>query len=282
MDEKKIWEITRQGRDFLKSRDTMEMERNGLEGYQTDQELKRPQPPLVKAPMAGNPIDLPRDFENLGMEDNLVQLLLKRKSSRVYTQEDMSLLQLSFLLWGTQGVKDIRGKSYATLRTVPAGGARHPFETYLLVRQVEGLVPGMYHYLPMTHQLELLSAQEDPQALLDFAEESLCGQRWAAKANVVFYWGFVPYRSEWRYGIFAHKLIMANMGHVGENLYLACAALGLGTCGIGAYDQALCDKAFQLDGEEEYTVYTQTVGTVKAGDEGKEKAFYSFVEEQGL
>ena len=282
MDEKKIWEIPRQGRDFLKSRDTMEMERNGLEGYQTDQELKRPQPPLVKAPMAGNPIDLPRDFENLGMEDNLVQLLLKRKSSRVYTQEDMSLLQLSFLLWGTQGVKDIRGKSYATLRTVPAGGARHPFETYLLVRQVEGLVPGMYHYLPMTHQLELLSAQEDPQALLDFAEESLCGQRWAAKANVVFYWSFVPYRSEWRYGIFAHKLIMADMGHVGENLYLACAALGLGTCGIGAYDQALCDKAFQLDGEEEYTVYTQTVGTVKAGDEGKEKAFYSFVEEQGL
>lgn len=282
MDEKKIWEITRQGRDFLKSRDTMEMERNGLEGYQTDQELKRPQPPLVKAPMAGNPIDLPRDFENLDMEDNLVQLLLKRKSSRVYTQEDMSLLQLSFLLWATQGVKDIRGKSYATLRTVPAGGARHPFETYLLVRQVEGLVPGMYHYLPMTHQLELLSAQEDPQALLDFAEESLCGQRWAAKANVVFYWSFVPYRSEWRYGIFAHKLIMADMGHVGENLYLACAALGLGTCGIGAYDQALCDKAFQLDGEEEYTVYTQTVGTVKAGDEGKEKAFYSFVEEQGL
>ena len=282
MDEKKIWEITRQGRDFLKSRDTMEMERNGLEGYQTDQELKRPQPPLVKAPMAGNPIDLPRDFENLDMEDNLVQLLLKRKSSRVYTQEDMSLLQLSFLLWATQGVKDIRGKSYATLRTVPAGGARHPFETYLLVRQVEGLVPGMYHYLPMTHQLELLSAQEDPQALLDFAEESLCGQRWAAKANVVFYWSFVPYRSEWRYGIFAHKLIMADVGHVGENLYLACAALGLGTCGIGAYDQALCDKAFQLDGEEEYTVYTQTVGTVKAGDEGKEKAFYSFVEEQGL
>lgn len=282
MDEKMIQEITQRGRDFLKSQDTMEMERNGLEGYQTDQERKRPQPPLVKAPMAGNPIDLPRDFENLGMEDNLVQLLLKRKSSRVYTQEDMSLLQLSFLLWGTQGVKDIRGKSYATLRTVPAGGARHPFETYLLVRQVEGLVPGMYHYLPMTHQLELLSAQEDPQALLDFAEESLCGQRWAAKANVVFYWGFVPYRSEWRYGIFAHKLIMADMGHVGENLYLACAALGLGTCGIGAYDQALCDKAFQLDGEEEYTVYTQTVGTVKAGDEGKEKAFYSFVEEQGL
>ena len=49
----------------------------------------------------------------------------------------MSLLQLSFLLWATQGVKSIRGKSYATIRTAPCGGARHPFQTYLLVRQVE-------------------------------------------------------------------------------------------------------------------------------------------------
>ena len=64
MDEKMIQEITQRGRDFLKSQDTMEMERNGLEGYQTDQERKRPQPPLVKAPMTDSPIDLPRDFEN--------------------------------------------------------------------------------------------------------------------------------------------------------------------------------------------------------------------------
>ncbi len=281
MEEKQVREQIEKGRAFLKSQDTAEREKNGG-GYKTDQERKKPQPPLVKAPMTDNRVDLPRNFETLGLQDNLLELLKKRKSSRVYTQENMSLLQLSFLLWAAQGIKSIRGRSYATIRTAPCGGARHPFETYLLVRQVEGLVPGMYHYLPMTHQLELLSAQEDPQALLDFAEESLCGQRWAAKANVVFYWSFVPYRSEWRYGIFAHKLIMADVGHVGENLYLACAALGLGTCGIGAYDQALCDKTFQLDGEEEYMVYTQTVGTVKAEDESKEKAFYSFVEEQGL
>ena len=281
MEERLVREMMQRGRDFLKSRDTAELEKNGSD-YKSDQELKKPQPPLVKPPMTENRIDLPRDFENLELEDNLYQLLVKRKSSRVYTQEDMSLLQLSFLLWATQGIKSIRGKSYATIRTAPCGGARHPFETYLLVRQVEGLLPGAYHYLPMTHQLELLSAQEDPQALLDFAEESLCGQRWAAKANVVFYWSFVPYRSEWRYGIYAHRMIMADMGHVGENLYLGCAALGLGTCGIGAYDQKLCDSTFQLDGEEEFTLYTQTVGTIRPEDGGAEKDFYKFVEEQGL
>ena len=281
MDEKTIKELIQKGRDFLKSQTTMEKEQT--EGdYKTDQELKRPQPPLVKAPMTESRIALPRNFESLKLEDSLLDLLLKRKSSRVYTQEDMSLLQLSFLLWATQGVKGIRGKSYATLRTVPCGGARHPFETYLIVRQVEGLLPGVYHYLPMTHQLELLQAVEHRPELKDLLERSLCGQGWAAKANVVFYWSFVPYRSEWRYGIYAHRMVMADVGHVGENLYLACTALGLGTCGIGAYDQKLCDKTFQLDGEEEFTLYSQSVGTIQAKDESAEKAFYSFVEEQGL
>ena len=280
MDQRIIEEHIRRGRDFLKSPVTAQTEENS--DYQTDQELKRPQPPLVKAPMTDSPMDLPRDFESLKLSDNLYQLLLRRKSSRVYTQEDMSLLQLSFLLWASQGIKEIRGKSYATLRTAPCGGARHPFETYLLVRKVDGLVPGAYHYLPMTHQLELIQPMEDPDALLNLVDDTLCGQTWAAKSNVVFYWSFVPYRSEWRYGIFAHRLILADMGHAAENLYLACAALGLGTCGIGAYDQSLCDKTFQLDGEEEYTIYSQSVGTVQAKDAGAEKAFYSFVEEQGL
>ena len=281
MDEKMIRERIQKGRDFLKSTTTAGSERSDHD-YKADQELKLPQPPLVKAPMTDNRVDLPRNFESLPMGDGLLELLLKRNSSRVYTQEDMSLLQLSFLLWATQGVKGIRGKSYATLRTVPCGGARHPFETYLAVRDVEGLLPGIYHYLPMTHQLELLEAIEDRQAITSLLDESLCGQGWAAKANVVFFWSFVCYRSEWRYGMFAHRMVMADIGHVGENLYLACAALGLGTCGIGAYDQKLCDKTFGLDGEEEFTLYSQSVGTVQAKDEGAEKAFYSFVEEQGL
>ncbi len=35
----------------------------------------------------------------------------------------------------------MRSRAYATLRTVPSGGARHAFETYLVVRYVEGLRP---------------------------------------------------------------------------------------------------------------------------------------------
>lgn len=278
MDEKRIQELIQRGRSFLRSRAALEEE----DDYQSDQEKKLPQPPLVKDKMREEQIALPRNFKDLQLQDDFLTVVMKRKSSRVYTQESMSLLQLSFLLWVTQGVKEIRGKSYATLRTVPCGGARHPFETYLLVKRVEGLVPGAYHYLPMTHELELLAPMEDEKALTDLMGKSLCGQMWAAKSNVVFYWSFVPYRSEWRYGIYAHRMIMGDLGHVGENLYLGCAALGLGTCGIGAYDQALCDKTFELDGEEEFTVYSESVGTIRAENEKAEKDFYKFVEEQGL
>ena len=250
------------------------------EDFESDQMLKLPQPPLVKAPMRPHEaaIDLPMDFDGLTTA-NLTDLLLARKSNRVFTQETISLRQLSYLLWATQGIKDIRGKSYATIRTAPCGGARHQFETYLMVRNVEGLEPGAYHYLPMGHKLEFLYPVADLDQMIS---ETLCEQNWAAKAAVVFYWSMVPYRAEWRYGIYAHRVAMMDIGHVGENLYLAATALGLGTCGIGAFQHELCCRLFGLDEKEEYIVYTSPVGTVQQADLEKEKAFYRFVEEEGL
>lgn len=251
------------------------------EDFESDQQLRRPQPPLVKSPMADESarIALPLEFDALPLDVNLADIFRQRRSARVYTQEGMTLLQLSFLLWSTQGVKAIRGKSYATLRTAPSGGARHPFETYLLVRDVESLAPGLYHYLPMDHAIEYLGAIENWN---ETVSDALVGQKWACKANVVFLWSMVAYRAEWRYGIYAHRVALMDVGHMGENLYLACAPLGLGTCVLGAFDHDVCCKLLTLDGEEEFPVYAAPVGTVSAADADKEKAFYKFVEDEGL
>lgn len=266
------------GRDFMRGyRDNDPYN----EDFESDQDLKLPQPPLVKAPMAkdGNRIALPKDFAQLPMLHNLTQLIESRRSARIYTQEEMSLTQLSFLLWSCQGVKSIRGKSYATLRTVPSGGARHPFETYLMIRKVNGLKPGVYHYLPMEHALEFLHEVEDMDEKIN---ESLCGQSWAAKANVLFYWSMVPYRAEWRYGIYAHRVALMDAGHMAENLYLACTGIGLGCCAIGAFRDELCSELFTLDGEEEFMLYVVPVGTVRSCDRAEEQSFYKFVEDEGL
>ncbi len=143
------------------------------------------------------------------------------------------------------------------MRTVPSGGARHEFETYLLISKVDDLAAGAYHYLPMEHALELLHPVENMEAVIS---DALCGQSWAAKANVVFFWTIVAYRAEWRYGIYAHRPALIDAGHVGQNLYLGCTGLGLGTCGIAAFSHELCNQVFGLDGEEEFVVYTRTCG----------------------
>lgn len=249
--------------------------------FESDQDLKLPQPPLVKAPMTAedNHIRLTKDFSQIPMLHNLYQLLETRRSARIYTEEELTLPQLSFLLWSCQGVKSIRGKSYATLRTVPSGGARHPFETYLIIRKISGLKPGVYHYLPLEHSLEFIHEVEDMD---EFITKSLKGQSWAAKANVVFYWSMVAYRAEWRYGIYAHRAALMDVGHMAENLYLACTGIGLGCCAIASFSDELCNQMFKLDGEEEFTVYAMPVGTVRNCDKAAEQSFYRFVDEDGL
>ena len=249
--------------------------------FESDQDLKLPQPPLVKAPMTAedNHIRLTKDFSQIPMMHNLYQLLETRQSARIYTEEELTFPQLSFLLWSCQGVKSIRGKSYATLRTVPSGGARHPFETYLIIRKISGLKPGVYHYLPLEHSLEFIHEGEDMD---EFITKSLKGQSWAAKANVVFYWSMVAYRAEWRYGIYAHRAALMDVGHMAENLYLACTGIGLGCCAIASFSDELCNQMFKLDGEEEFTVYAMPVGTVRNCDKAAEQSFYRFLDEDGL
>lgn len=265
------------GREFMKG------ERKGdpRDEFESDQDLKLPQPPLVKTPVTPTEswIALPFDFEALPLKNDVIGLLRDRRSARVYTQENVTLRELSFLLWATQGIKSIRGKSYATLRTVPCGGARHQYETYLMIRKVDSLQPGVYHYLPMEHTLEFLHPVEKLEAAIS---ESLCGQSWASKANVVFYWTMDAYRVEWRYGVYAHRAALIDAGHIGQNLYWGCTALGLGCCGIASFDHEICNQLFGLDGENEFAVYTAPVGTIRETDLAEEKMFYKFVEDEGL
>ena len=276
--EKEAAKAIRAGRNFMKmsSEDTPDWE---AMGYRTDQELKKQQPPLYKAPMGGEIIPLPADYHSLKLEQDIVKTIFMRKSSRVYTQGRISLQMLSFLLWATQGVKGIRGKNYATLRTVPCGGARHEFECYLAVRNVEGLAPGYYHYMPDRHALELIREEKDEQLQKDIGV-SLAGQNWACRASLVMFYSIIPYRAEWRYGVSAHRAALIDSGHIVQNLYLACSAAGLGTCAVAAVETEIADRLFGLDGEEEFIFYCAPVGTISPDREKEEADIYAFLKDE--
>lgn len=282
MTEKEMKERIETGRHFM-----ARWSRPGDETFESDQQKKLPQPPLVKEPMREESLELPKNFEDLTLTNDILAVINNRKSSRVYTQETMSLLELSYLLWTTQGVKDIRGRSYATLRTVPCGGARHEFECYMLIQNVDGLEDGSYHYLPMTHRIEMLNSKAELETAhgMTFREiisATLNGQVWGAKSNIVFYYSMVAYRAEWRYGIRAHRVALIDAGHITENLYIACSSAHIGTCAIGAVNSALCDTIFELDGEEEFAFYAATVGTISDANAQAEKDFYAFVKRDNL
>ena len=248
--------------------------------YETDQQLKRPQPPLFKEPMSSETLPLPLNFEDLPLQNDYLKVLRGRKSSRVFTREEISLLTLSFLLYSAAGVRDIRGKQYATLRTAPSGGARHPFEVYLAVLRVEGLAPGYYHYQPKDHSLELLEKKELDAAYEETLTGTVCGQSWVKKASVILYYSLIPYRAEWRYAQDAHRVMMMDAGHTMENVYLSCSALGLGACAVAAVSSRETDPLFGLDGEEEYALCAVPVGTVSEENAKEEQDFYAFLREE--
>src|SRR5665648_15462 len=185
--------------------------------------------------------------------------IAQRKSTRSYTEDALKFEELSFLLWATQG---LRGKRSAirNFRTVPSAGCRHALETYVAVFRVEGIPKTIYRYLPMSHQLIEFIKHEH---LEDLISRAALGQSFAGKSAVTFIWTTIPARMEWRYGMASYKVIAIDAGHVCQNLYLACEAIGAGTCAIAAYDQDFADSVLGVDGNEEFTIYMAPVGKVQ-------------------
>jgi SagB-type dehydrogenase family enzyme len=225
-------------------------------GYVSAQDKGEPNPPPSIPPGRGEPLlDLP-DPAAHAPRGSLADAMGARRSRRRFAGGTLPLGSLSWILWAVQGVQKKAGRGGGSLRTVPSGGARHPFETYLTVRDVEGLEPGLYRLLPFEWRLVRVGPFPGEQVI----SEACCGQTFVSSAQAVLYWVAIPERTAWRYGPAAPKLIALDAGHACQNLYLACEALGLGTCAIGAYMQDLVDRMLGVDGREALTVYLAPVG----------------------
>jgi SagB-type dehydrogenase family enzyme len=241
-------------RDFLKA-DYWEE----IDWKATDQGKGLPAPAIEKEyPEDVKLVDLiPRD-ELAIKHINLFDAIKQRKSHRKYKDDSLSLEELSFLLWATQGINKKSDKWPVATRTVPSGGCLHPFETYLVINRVAGLQSGIYRYIAFEHKLQLLKKGEFGEK----AGEASLKQKFVGRGAVVFAWSVRPYRTEWRYERLSPKIIAQDSGHLCQNLYLACEAINAGTCAIGAYSQKLWDELIELDGEDEFIVYVAPVGKV--------------------
>ena len=227
----------------------------------TPEGCSMPPPPVQKEPdPTKKTIDLPKPESIKVNEINLRDAIEKRRSLRDYSDKPLSLMELSWLLWCTQGVRNINASRTATLRNVPSAGSRHPIETYLLVNNVEGLQPGLYRFLALEHKLVEVNLDS---SLLDEVVKLTWNQQFVRKCAVVFFWVGIVSRTAWRYSYGAYRVLLLDAGHVCQNLYLAAEVVDAGACAIGAFVSAGLGRLFGLIEDEEIVLYVASLGKKK-------------------
>jgi len=187
----------------------------------------------------GGEISLPAP--RLDGEMSLEEAIANRRSVREFTEERLSLEEISQLLWAAQGITDPRG-----LRAAPSAGALYPLELYVAVAEA------VYHYLPTGHALQVLW-QEDLRR--EFWQAGL-RQGALQEAPAIFVVTGVYQRTEAKYGERAERYVKLEAGHAAQNILLQAVALELGAVPIGAFydDQVQAALALPLDHQPLYLI----------------------------
>lgn len=224
---------------------------------ESDQSRNLPQPPLeAEFDLLKDKIGLPSPAGLSFGKKALIDIINNRRSLRKYSEQALSKEELSYLLWCTQGVKVVKSNSN-TFRTVPSAGARHAFETYLLINRVEGLKPGLYRYLALEHKLIEINMEADISARV---VAGCMGQAFVGNSAATFIWVAVVDRMKWRYGARGYRYLHLDAGHVCQNLYLAAESIDCGACAIAAFDDDEINRVLELDGKRQFVVYIGATG----------------------
>lgn len=182
-------------------------------------------------------------FTNLSLEE----CIQKRRSIRSFLNKELSLQEISNLLWAGQGITDTINE----FRAAPSAGATYPLELFIAKKD------GLFRYIPSGHRLR---KEADKDLRKEIARAAL-NQMFIADAGVVIIITAVFKRTAWRYGERAYRYINNEVGHCAQNIHLEAVALGLGSVPVGAFDDEGIKKILKL--KEEEPLYIIPVGHMK-------------------
>jgi SagB-type dehydrogenase family enzyme len=190
------------------------------------------------------PLPPPSASGQLTLEEALAQ----RRSVRAFSEETLTLGQISQLLWAAQGITDPAG-----LRTAPSAGGRFPLEVYAITAD------GVYHYEPDGHLLirhRAGTTQHDLYA-------ATVNQDSVRDAPLVILVAGVYGRTAERYGEErSPRYVHLEAGHAAQNILLQAVSLELGAVPIGAFYEETLQEILALP-EGHQPLYLIPVGHPK-------------------
>lgn len=236
-----------------RSANTEELQRRFIDEYQADL-LQRlgPAPPTVRERTHQTKrLPLPA-AEHSPLDELLDRRVTCRNFDRARSLKQTDFAAVLYRAYGARAVDDYAPGVQLLKKGVPSAGGLHPTEAYLLVRSVEGISPGLYHYHPVDHALEPI--REIPQEeVARLARVFVGAQAYLVDAQVFV----IPVsrfrRNFWKYGNHtkAYRALILDVGHLSQTMYLAATELGLAAFITAAVNEVDIEEAFGLDPLEE-------------------------------
>lgn len=237
-----------------------------------------PPPHFHTAERALSELELPIVRRKGGLFDTLGERRTARAFNRgaaVTTDEMASVL---YEVFGCRAYAQLGAGIAVLKRTSPSGGSLHPIEPYVLVRNVVGIDPGIYHYRADRHALELIEPLTEPDAT-ELAAQFTSGQAYFAGASALFILTARFSRSFWKYRKHrrAYSVLLLDAGHLSQTLYLVCAELGLGAFVTAAFNGADIEERLRLEPFAEGVLAVSGCGRPSRTPSNLEPEFFPYV-----
>lgn len=203
-------------------------------------------PFCLKIPTQSPPIDWGNNLAELE------KTILRRRSTRAYTGENLTLDELKALLSFTYQPQDYQPQN---LDPDPDYCDLSLIETFIAVSGVTGLEEGCYYYAPKVQELRQIRFKNFRSEL-----HYLClGQDLGRDAAALVFQTADLEQAVEKYGDRAYRYLHLDAGHLGQRLNIGAIRLGLGVSGIGGFFDDQVNEVLGIP-EDEAVLYITTLG----------------------
>ena len=217
--------------------------------------LEQDEQPALTWTNGSHAVALPSPFS--GKNADLLSLMAKRRTNRTNSGHELTNDELSSCLFAGLGITSYveTPTGDLPLSMTPSGGARNPFEAFVILNRGAELAPGVYHYSGGEHSLQKLES-----AVPEHLHQFLANQEWTKDMAAVIVLVAVLERTMWKYSdANAYRVVLIEAGHIAQNIMVAATNMGLCACPTAALAHGPLGQHLGLEALTHTPIYALTL-----------------------